>query len=98
MPKYPVVQGLDEITCWIKFDGSPADVCVVDSWINRNPKEYKETDIDYDRQMLNIFSGGFCSVKRSIFQSGRKEDQILDMLGSGSLSVCNILNSIRPKV
>ena len=41
---------------WIKLDGRPAGVCVVDSWVNRNPEEYKETDIDYDRQMLIFFA------------------------------------------
>jgi hypothetical protein len=39
---------------WIKLDGSSSGVRVVDSWVNRDPEEYKETDIEYDRQMLNF--------------------------------------------
>ena len=39
---------------WIKLDGNPTGVRVVDSWVNRDPEEYKETDIEYDRQMLNF--------------------------------------------
>ena len=59
---------------WIKLDRSPAGVRVVDSWVNRNPEEYKETDIEYDRQMLNFLIRRFLLDEEVDFPI-RREDQ-----------------------
>ena len=39
---------------WLKLDGSPSGVRVTESWVNRDTEEYKETEIEYDRQMLDF--------------------------------------------
>ena len=39
---------------WLKLDGSPAGVRVVESWVNRDEEEYTEKDLDYDQQMIEF--------------------------------------------
>jgi hypothetical protein len=36
----------------LRLGGAPGGVRVVDSWINRDPSQYKSTDIDYDRKIV----------------------------------------------
>lgn len=36
----------------IKLDGTPSGVRVVESWVNRDPEQYTETDLDCDRELL----------------------------------------------
>ncbi|MFJ5485933.1 hypothetical protein [Pectobacterium actinidiae] len=36
----------------LKLDGSPAGVRVTDSWVNRDPTQYTNTDLEHDRNML----------------------------------------------
>lgn len=39
---------------WLKLEGSPAGSRVTESWVNRDPGQYAETDIAYDRSMLDF--------------------------------------------
>lgn len=43
----------------LRLDGSPAGVRVVDSWVNRDPNQYKGTDIEYDRKLLRFLIDAF---------------------------------------
>jgi hypothetical protein len=36
----------------LRLENSPASVCVTDSWVNRDQAQYKETDANYDRQLV----------------------------------------------
>ncbi|QDX97352.1 hypothetical protein EGD00_10085 [Pectobacterium carotovorum subsp. carotovorum] len=36
----------------LKLEGSPAGVRVTDSWVNRDPTQYTNTDLEHDRNML----------------------------------------------
>ncbi|NCS49383.1 MAG: hypothetical protein GPJ29_15900 [Microcystis aeruginosa BK11-02] len=35
----------------LKLDRSPTGVNITDSWVNRDPNQYNENDIEYDRKM-----------------------------------------------
>jgi hypothetical protein len=39
---------------WLRMDGCPAGIRVVESWVNRDSDQYRETDIAYDRLMLDF--------------------------------------------
>ena len=39
---------------WLRLDRCSNGVRVVESWVNRDPKQYKETDTVYDRLMLDF--------------------------------------------
>ena len=39
---------------WLRLDGCPAGVRVVESWVNRDSEQYRETDTAYDRLMLDF--------------------------------------------
>ena len=39
---------------WLKLDRGPAGIRVTDSWVNRDSEQYSETDISYDRLMLDF--------------------------------------------
>jgi len=39
---------------WLKLDGSQAGVRVTESWVNRDPEQYRETDAAYDRLLLDF--------------------------------------------
>lgn len=43
---------------WIKLDGCPAGVRVVESWVNRDPEQCRETDSSYDRLLLDFLLRG----------------------------------------
>ena len=38
----------------LRLDGSPAGVRVVDSWVNRDPQQYKGEDDEYDRKLVGF--------------------------------------------
>jgi hypothetical protein len=38
----------------LRLDGSPAGVRVVESWVNRDPAQYTESDLVYDRAFLDF--------------------------------------------
>jgi len=38
----------------LRLDGSPAGMRVTQSWVNRNPQQYKETDTAYDRKLVRF--------------------------------------------
>ena len=37
----------------LRLDDCPAGVRVIDSWVNRDSRQYRETDLAYDRLMLD---------------------------------------------
>jgi len=39
---------------WLKMEQTTTGLKVVDSWVNRDEEEYKETDLGYDRKFLNF--------------------------------------------
>lgn len=39
---------------WLRFEGAPEGYRVVESWVNRDPGQYRETDTAYDRAMLSF--------------------------------------------
>ncbi len=43
---------------WLKLDDCPAGVRVVESWVSREPEQYRETDISYDRLLLDFLLCG----------------------------------------
>jgi hypothetical protein len=36
----------------LRLDGSSLGVRVVESWVNRNPEQYKLTDAEFDRELV----------------------------------------------
>jgi hypothetical protein len=61
---------------WLKFEGSPAGIRVTESWVNRDPGQYTETDIAYDRAMLDFL------IRRMLLGQTRRMQW---MAGSSSL-------------
>jgi hypothetical protein len=51
----------------LRLDGSPAGVRVVDSWVNREPEQYKATDIEYDRKLLHFLIDALLLKKNAVF-------------------------------
>lgn len=43
---------------WLKLDGCPAGVRVVESWASREPQQYAQGDIEYDRRMVDFILRG----------------------------------------
>jgi hypothetical protein len=43
---------------WLKLDGCPSGVRVIESWVNRDTEQYAETDISYDRSLLDFLLRG----------------------------------------
>ena len=39
---------------WLRLDGCPAGARVIESWVNRDSEQYRETDTAYDRLMLDF--------------------------------------------
>lgn len=50
----------------LRLDGSPAGVRVVDSWVNRNPKEYSGTDTEHDRKLVRFIVDALLLKKSGI--------------------------------
>ena len=36
----------------LRLDGSSAGIRVVESWVNRNPEQYKQNDTEFDRKLV----------------------------------------------
>jgi hypothetical protein len=51
----------------LRLEGSPASVRVVDSWVNREPEQYKATDIEYDRKLLHFLIDALLLKKSAVF-------------------------------
>lgn len=51
----------------LRLNGSPAGVRVADSWVNREPEQYKETDIEYDRELLHFLIDALLLKKDAVF-------------------------------
>jgi hypothetical protein len=43
----------------LQLEGSPEGARVVDSWVSRDPAQYKGTDVDYDRKLLRFLIEAF---------------------------------------
>ena len=43
---------------WLRLDGCPDGVRVIESWVNRDAEQYSETDVAYDRLMLDFLLRG----------------------------------------
>ena len=43
----------------LKLDRSPVDGRIVKSWVNRDPEQYRERDIDYDRRLVDFLIRAF---------------------------------------
>jgi hypothetical protein len=43
----------------VRLDGSPAGVRVIDSWVNRDPQQYKNADLEYDRKLVAFLIDAF---------------------------------------
>lgn len=52
---------------WLRFEGTPEGYRVVESWVNRDPGQYGETDTAYDRAMLAFLIDALLLGKRVSF-------------------------------
>ncbi|WP_219851893.1 hypothetical protein [Methylibium rhizosphaerae] len=50
----------------LRLDGSPAGVRVVESWVNRDPSQYKATDTEYDRKLVRFIIDAFLLRKPNV--------------------------------
>ncbi len=51
----------------LQLEGSPAGARVVDSWVSRDPAQYKGTDVDYDRKLLRFLIDAFLLHLPAVF-------------------------------
>lgn len=51
----------------LRLDGSPAGVRVTDSWVNREPEQYKATDTEYDRRLVRFLIDAFLLKRNAVF-------------------------------
>ena len=51
----------------LQLEGSPAGARVVDSWVSRDPAQYKGTDVDYDRKLLRFLIDAFLLRLPAVF-------------------------------
>jgi hypothetical protein len=58
---------------WLKLDGCPAGVRVVDSWVSREPEQYRETDVSYDRLLLDFLLRGLILRHEVAFPTRQKD-------------------------
>lgn len=50
----------------LRLDRSPAGVCVIDSWANRDPSEHRGSDAEYDRLLLRFLIDAFLLKKTNV--------------------------------
>jgi hypothetical protein len=55
----------------LRLDGSPTGVRVVDSWVNRDPSQYKGTDVEYDRKLVQFLVDAFLLHRPAAFPMPR---------------------------
>jgi hypothetical protein len=51
----------------LQLEGSPKGARVVDSWVSRDPEQYKGTDVDYDRKLLRFLIDAFLLRLPAVF-------------------------------
>lgn len=51
----------------LRLDGSPAGVRVGDSWVNREPEQYKATDTEHDRKLVRFLIDALLLKRPAIF-------------------------------
>ena len=51
----------------LQLEGSAAGARVVDSWVSRDPAQYKGTDVDYDRKLLRFLIDAFLLHLPAVF-------------------------------
>jgi hypothetical protein len=50
----------------LRLDGSPSGVRVVESWVNRDPEQYKADDTAYDRKLVRFLIDVFLLKKSGV--------------------------------
>jgi hypothetical protein len=60
----------------LRLDGSPDGVRVIDSWVNREPEQYRANDTAYDRKLLQFIIDALMLNKNVAFPI-RTEDESL---------------------
>jgi len=55
----------------LRLEASPAGVRIVDSWVNRDPGQYKGTDVDYDRKLVQFLIDAFLLRRPATFPMPR---------------------------
>jgi hypothetical protein len=51
----------------LQLEGSPAGARVIDSWVSRDPTQYKGADVDYDRKLLRFLIDAFLLHLPAVF-------------------------------
>jgi hypothetical protein len=62
-----------ELIYWLRLEGCPTGMCVVESWVNRDAEQYRETDISYDRALLDFLLRGLILGHRIPFPARHKD-------------------------
>jgi hypothetical protein len=55
----------------LRLDGSPAGVRVTDSWVNREPEQYKAVDTEYDRRLVRFLIDALLLKRNAVFPMPR---------------------------
>jgi hypothetical protein len=50
----------------LRFEPSAAGVRVVESWVNRDPEQYRSTDTTYDRKLIGFLIDAFLLKKQDV--------------------------------
>jgi hypothetical protein len=51
----------------VQLEGAPTGARVVDSWVSRDPTQYKGTDVEYDRKLLRFLIDAFLLRLPAVF-------------------------------
>lgn len=51
----------------LRLEDSPGGLQVVDSWVNRDPNQYKWTDVEYDRRLVRFLIDAFLLHRPAVF-------------------------------
>lgn len=51
----------------LRFDTANGQARVVDSWVNRDPHQYKGTDVEYDRMLVRFLIDAFLLHRPAVF-------------------------------
>lgn len=51
----------------LQLEASPTGARVIDSWVSRDPAQYKGTDLDYDRKLLRFLIDAFLLRLPAVF-------------------------------
>lgn len=69
----------------LRLDGSPFGVRVIESWVNRDPAQYRCTDAEYDRQFLGCLIATLMLDQPAEFPSRGLEGEELAILQHSTL-------------